>query len=224
MTDANNIVFIFEMIGTIAFAFSGAIIALQNEMDFFGVNVMGMVTAVGGGIIRDLVLGIVPPSMFMDYRYVLISTVTSSLIFCIVYNNNRMILYIFKLQDNHLIIFFDSIGLGIFTVIGINTAIQAGFSSSVFLLIFVGTITGIGGGILRDLMSCSMPIVMKKQIYASASIIGAIIYINIYGYFPKIAAMVIAAVTIVIIRILAVRFKWNLPRIRMQNDDKKQYL
>lgn len=219
MTDANNIVFIFEIIGTIAFAFSGAMLALQNEMDFFGVNVMGMVTAVGGGMIRDLVLGIIPPGMFINYRYVLVSTVTSSLIFCMAYND-KIRLYVFKLQYNHIIIFFDSIGLGIFTVIGINTAIQAGFSASVFLLIFVGTITGVGGGILRDLMSGSTPTVMKKQIYASASIIGAVIYINIYGCFPKIAAMMTAAAAVVIIRILAVRFKWNLPRVPMKDADK----
>jgi len=224
MTDVYNIVFIFEIIGTIAFAFSGAMIALQNEMDFFGVNVMGVGTAVGGGMIRDLVLGILPPSMFMDYRYVLISIVTSSLIFCIVYNNKKMILYIFELQYNHMIMFLDSIGLGIFTVIGINTAIEASFSDNAFILIFVGTVTGIGGGILRDLMSGSTPIVMKKHIYASASIIGAIIYINIYSFFPKIAAIMIAAAAVVVIRILAVRFNWNLPKIHLQNDDKKQYL
>ncbi|MEG1802220.1 MAG: TRIC cation channel family protein [Lachnospiraceae bacterium] len=213
MNYTNTVIFIFEIIGTIAFASSGALVGIRKNMDLLGVNVLGITTAVGGGLLRDLILGIHPPKMFQNYAYVAFAILTSCILFLIVYANKRFISSQFIEQYERAMTLFDAVGLGVFTVIGINTAIELSFEHNTFLLLFVGVITGIGGGVLRDIMAGTTPFVFVKQIYASASILGAVAYVILLNYIDDLPAMFISALIVFTTRMLAAYFKWNLPRI-----------
>lgn len=200
-----------ELIGTIAFAFSGVTVAIRRKMDIFGVLVLGTTAAVGGGVIRDVILGITPPTMFRNPIYVTTAAVTSLILFAIVYFKSNVWDSQYMLFSVQILNICDSIGLGVFTVVGVNTAIGAGYRFNEFLLIFVGTLTGVGGGILRDLLAGIMPTVLQKRIYASASIAGALCYTLLQRYIDDSAALLIAALTIFLIRYLAAKYRWNLP-------------
>lgn len=216
MNQTDYLVYIIEIIGTIAFASSGALLAMEKHMDIFGVCILGITTAVGGGIIRDVVLGNTPPNVFRDSSYVIVSIIVSTLLFILMYMKNRLNLLIFdkvKLFYHKAMMWMDAIGLGIFTVVGINTAITKGYEEHIFLLIFVGMVTGIGGGMLRDVMALRTPFVFVKHVYASASLVGAIAYIWLINYVPTAVGMAIAASIVVAIRVAAAHYKWNLPKI-----------
>ena len=209
-----TIVFLIEMIGTVAFASSGAMVGIRKNMDIFGVNMLGITTAVGGGIIRDLVLGATPPRTFKDPVYILVSMVTSCLLFICVYFNKQFLESKWMAQYERLMMTLDAIGLGAFTVMGIYVAIHRPDKKSALLLIFVGMVTGIGGGMLRDVMSGMTPFVFVKHVYACASMVGAIVCVALLQWIDEVPAMIIGAAVIVVIRLLAARFRWNLPRIR----------
>jgi len=210
MSYSELIVYLIEIIGTIAFASSGAMIAIEKNMDIFGINVLALTTALGGGLIRDLILGITPPNMFRDSSYAIVAIVTACLMFIICKIKKEWIDIIFRKHEYWLVI-MDAVGLGAFTVIGINTAWSKGYKDA-FLLIFVGVITGVGGGVLRDLMAQKMPFIFVRHIYACASLVGAIMFLILVNFIPMDASMIIAAVIIVIIRCLAAHYKWNLPK------------
>ena len=155
-TDMNiqeTVTFIMEMIGTVAFAASGAMVGAGRGMDIFGVCVLGVVTSVGGGMIRDIVLGIIPPNMFQHPSYTIVATITSCLVFFVLSVKRRLLEGHFKENYDRIMLVMDSIGLGIFTVVGVNTGINNGYMDHTFLLVFLGTITGVGGGLLRDMMA-----------------------------------------------------------------------
>lgn len=204
-----NIVYIIlEVISTIAFAISGALVAIEKKMDVFGVATLGLVTAIGGGVLRDLILGITPPTSFINPNNAIISIVTSIIIFLPIIRKN----IIKKEKTNELIMLItDSIGLGLFTVIGIKVAFDAGFSHNLFLAIFVGIITGVGGGVLRDIMAGNKPFIFIKYIYATASLIGAILCVILWKYTSEAIAMIVSGILIFLLRILAAHFRWNLP-------------
>ena len=165
-------IFCFEIAGTVAFASSGAVLAIKKRMDLFGVCTLGIVTAVGGGLCRDLVLGNIPPTMFVKPVYTLVAVITSIIIFCFVaIFKSRMSSQLLYLYEK-IMQFFDTIGLGIFSVTGVNTAFQMGYKNT-FLLIFVGMLTGVGGGLVRDLLAQQKPYILTKDVYAVASILGA---------------------------------------------------
>lgn len=205
----NTLVFIFEIVGTVAFAISGAITALKKQMDVFGVAILALVTAVGGGAIRDIVLGNTPPMTFRNPVYALVAIITGVAVFIplvrTVASKKQKAFDIFLLVT-------DSLGLGIFTVVGIRTAIEAGKGENWFLLIFVGVITGVGGGLLRDIMAGNTPYIFVKHVYASASLAGAILCVVLWKPLGATAAMTVSAVVIIIIRFLAARYKWSLPK------------
>ncbi len=209
-----TVFFILEIIGTIAFASSGALVGIRKNMDIFGVLVLGITTAVGGGCIRDLILGIHPPKMFHNFSYVGAAIATSCLLFLIFYLKKKLLESRFIETYEKAMNTFDAIGLGIFTITGIQTAISISDDFNMFLLIFVGVVTGIGGGMLRDIMSGSTPFVFVKHVYACASLIGAVLYILLYTHTNEIAAMIISAATVIAVRLLAAHYRWNLPRIR----------
>lgn len=216
MNQTEILVYIIEIIGTIAFASSGALLAMEKHMDIFGVNILGITTAVGGGIIRDVVLGNTPPNVFRNSSYVLVAIGVSTLLFIIMYIKDRINIQIFPRVKNYYdkaMLWMDAIGLGIFTVVGINTAVNHGYDGHVFLLIFVGMVTGIGGGMLRDVMALRTPFVFVKHIYACASLVGAIVYVWLINYIPNVCGMAIAATIVVAIRVLAAHYKWNLPKV-----------
>ncbi len=204
---------ILEITACIAFASSGVLTAAKMKMDVFGVIVLGVVTTVGGGLIRDIILGVRPPVMFTDKAYVLTSVITSLVLFVIIYlkkellNDSRR-----KLYDAMMLI-FDSIGLGIFTVVGVNTAMQLGYQDSGLLVIFVGVITGIGGGITRDVLTGNIPYIFVKHIYALASIAGAIVCYYTYHSLGADLSMTAGSIIIIAIRFAAAYFRWNMPHL-----------
>lgn len=205
-------IFAMELLGTVAFASSGALLAIQKEMDLFGVCVLGVTTAVGGGLIRDLILGIIPPGMFQRPVYTMVAVGVSILLFLILYINHNFLRGRMALAYDRIMLIFDAIGLGIFTVVGVNTAWNAG-SSQRFLLIFVGVLTGVGGGLLRDVMAQVKPYILTKHIYACASIVGAVVCVFGRKVLGRLGAMVAGAAVVMLIRFLAAHYRWNLPRI-----------
>ena len=216
MNYSDLIIYIFEMIGTVAFASSGALVGIRKNMDIFGVNVLGITTAVGGGCIRDIILGITPPKMFQNFSYVGASILISCILFTIFYLNQELLSSRFLETYERVMISLDAIGLGVFTVMGIRTAIKASFENNIFLLIFVGAGTGIGGGMLRDVMAGMTPFVFVKHVYAIASILGAVCYIILRLYIRDTISLFLGAAVVIIIRLLAAHFRWNLPRIRQK--------
>ena len=206
-----TITFILEMIGTIAFAASGALVGSEQKMDIFGVSVLGVITAVGGGMIRDVTLGIIPPGVFQKPVYAAVAVLTSVLVFFLLYFKREMLKG--NVTYDKVMLVMDSVGLGIFTVVGVNTGIRQGFADNTFLLVFVGTITGVGGGLLRDMMAEVPPYIFVKHIYACASIIGAIVCVYMNRFVGNVEAMVVSSVVVVLIRYLAAHYHWNLPRL-----------
>ena len=215
-------IFVTEIIGIIAFAISGAIVGIKKRFDIFGIIVLGVITAVGGGAIRDITLGIIPPTMFKNPIYVVVAFVTSLITFGaaaivrVKFNKNKQFFV-------EIVNFFDAIGLGVFAVTGTNTAIVHGFSNNAFLAIFVGVITGIGGGMVRDVLAGKVPFVLFKDIYASAAIVGAGIYYFMYtSSCSPILSVVTAIVITIIIRMLASYYHLGLPKLPRINFDNEK--
>lgn len=200
--------FLFEIIGTVAFAISGAMTALKKNMDIFGVMILGLTTAVGGGALRDIVLGLTPPTMFRQPVYALLALAVSVAVFI---PGVRKLLMKNPLLYERILLCMDSLGLGVFTVVGIRTAIAAG-QDGAFLLLFVGMVTGVGGGVLRDLFAGNTPSIFVKQVYASASGAGAILCIVLLAPLGQTAATILGALTVFVLRLLAAHFRWSLPR------------
>ena len=205
----NTVFFIFEIIGVIAFSLSGALTAMKKEMDIFGACVLGMTTSIGGGIIRDVILGITPPTAFINPLYAIIGFLIPA------------ITYIPKLQKfftrkhktyDFCLMIADALGLSIFTVVGVNACFDAIESPNVFTVIFLGVITGVGGGILRDVMSLNLPKVFVKHFYACASLLGAVASFVIRIYFSTVFATITGAIVVLTLRILAYKLRWTLPK------------
>lgn len=152
MTD--TVLFILEIVGTAVFAASGALAGLQRQLDAFGVVILGVCTACGGGVIRDLTLGITPPVMFCQPVYALVAMGVSALVFLPAV---RHLLAVESRAYELVMLWLDSIGLGLFTVVGVQCAFQQAQDYNLFLLVFVGVITGVGGGVLRDVLSNQKP-------------------------------------------------------------------
>ena len=203
-----HFIFILEIIGTVAFAASGAMTALKKDMDIFGVTILGLTTAVGGGAVRDIILGVTPPTMFEKPVYALVAAVVSIIVF--IPNIRHMLMKNHKVYDL-VIRTMDSLGLAIFTVMGISTAKAVADEYNLFLLVFVGVITGVGGGVMRDIMAGDTPYIFVKHIYACASILGALACVLLWTPLGTVWAMFIGAALVFAIRLLAAHFKWSLP-------------
>ncbi|MDP4108400.1 MAG: TRIC cation channel family protein [Bacillota bacterium] len=204
-----TLIFLLEIVGTVAFTFSGAMTGLKKKMDIFGVVILGLTTAVGGGIIRDLTLGITPPKTFQNPVYALISIFTAILIF--IPGANKYLTRNRTIYERILFI-MDTLGLGVFTVTGIYTAYEKSNGFNCFLLVFVGVITGVGGGVLRDLLAGNTPYIFVKHVYACASIAGAVICVLMWHNAGSTFSMLTGIAVIVLLRFLSAYFKWNLPR------------
>lgn len=192
--------FILELIGTVAFAISGASVALEKKMDIFGVAILGMTTAVGGGIMRDLIIGVIPPTAFQRPVYALTALATSVIVFLPFVRKHLS-------TDSVILLVMDSLGLGIFTVTGVMTCASL---NNVFLQIFVGTLTGVGGGVLRDIFAGIRPSIFVKHFYATASLIGALVCSLLIPLGQDIS-MIIGAFVVTVLRLLAAKYRWNLP-------------
>ena len=204
---------IIEFIGVVSFAVSGAMIAIKHRSDIFGVVFLGCTTALGGGATRDIMLGILPPSVFTNWVLVLSAAVSSALVFvtalCF---KERYFENTHKIEVVNNVI--DAMGLGAFTVTGINSAFSHVGGNNILLGVFMGVMTGVGGGVLRDLLSGTAPVVFKKHVYALASISGGIVYcvMTMLGASKTLSA-ICCMLIVFAIRVLATIFKWNLPRI-----------
>ena len=194
---------ILEIIGTIAFAVSGAVVGIRKKMDILGVVTLGIITAVGGGILRDIIIGVVPPTAFRDPIYALIAIVTGIIAF-LPFIRKRINL------DHFIWILADSIGLGAFTMIGVSTGAA---TDNLFLQVFLGVLTGVGGGVIRDICSGDIPMIFVRHFYACPCIIGAVACAVLNRYDPDLA-IVSGFAIILILRLLAAKFRWHLPKAK----------
>lgn len=202
--------FFLEVIGTIAFAFAGALVAIDNDLDLFGIECMAVMTACGGGMTRDLLLGNTPPMMFRNPVYVLSAVATAFLTFVIYH---KFVQSRFKDKILDIVNVLDAIGLAIFTTVAMDLAIQLGHESG-FLICAVGVITAVGGGLLRDMMCNVKPAVLTKDIYATASMVGAVAYFfMLKTAIPAVVSNFIALVLIFGMRMWAIVHNVNLPTI-----------
>ena len=210
----DEFIFILELIGTVAFASSGAMIAIEKKMDIFGVNVLGATTAVGGGIMRDIILGLTPPGAFSHPVYVLVAALTSTILFVFAYAKPTAFESRVKTDYYDKLMFWcDTAGLGIFTVVGIQAAVRAVGGENVFFFVFIGTLTGVGGGVLRDIMAGETPYILVKHIYACAAIAGGIVCVVGRTAFGEAYGTILGLAATVLIRFLAAHFRWNLMRV-----------
>ena len=209
----DEIMFVIELIGAAAFAVSGAMAAIEKRADIFGVLFLAVTTALGGGVIRDVLIGRIPPVMFVSYWYLLISVVAALAVFIDAYlRSEKYKLHLDKLDAVNNI--FDAIGLAVFTVSGMNAAMPV--SDNVILVLFVGMCTGVGGGMLRDVMTNTMPKVLRKRVYAVASLLGGGLYYAMYALgVNQIVSLGCGMLLIFALRLFATIYKWNLPSVKL---------
>ena len=204
-----HLILCMELMGTLAFAASGALTGLRKNMDIFGICILALTTAVGGGVIRDLILGNTPPATFQNPIYATVALVTALVLF--LPGLRHFLMRDARLFD--LVLFWmDAVGLGIFTVVGIRIAYAHVPQAGIFLLIFVGVVTGVGGGVLRDIMAGDTPYIFVRHVYASASLVGALLCGLLWHILGELPSMLLGTGVILLIRILSRKFNWNLPR------------
>lgn len=198
---------IIEYVGTFAFAISGIRMAANKQFDLFGAYIVGLVTAIGGGTIRDLCLGITPFWM-LNASYLIWSGI--ALLFVIIFR-----VHLFRLNNTFFI--FDTIGLALFTVVGIEKTLSMGFDN--WVAIMMGMITGAAGGVFRDIFINQIPLIFRKDIYAMACIIGGIVYFtcSYFGIENEIA-QITCAVSVAMTRIIAIKFGIALPKIKPEDN------
>lgn len=208
-----NVIFqVCEWIGTAAFAVSGAMVAVDKGTDIFGVLLLAIITALGGGTLRDVLIGHFPPRMFTNYQYLLLAAICALAVFGLARRFKEQ--YVRRESTiEHINNVFDAIGLGVFAVSGARIGLEAGFAGNAFLVTFLGMTTAVGGGMLRDVLLREVPFVLKQRVYAVAAIAGALSYwlLQHVGLNPA-AAYAVGFVVTVVLRILATVFRWNLPR------------
>jgi uncharacterized membrane protein YeiH len=209
-----SFIFYMDIIGTIAFAISGVMVAVRKDMDAFGIIILALVTATGGGVLRDILIGQIPPVMFRNPVYVIISVITACVAFLILYFNKGISKKNIASITDKLLFWFDTLGLAAFTVDGVSAGMQTGSNRSLFLVVFLGTITGVGGGIMRDILATEMPYIFVRHIYAIASIIGALLTGILWPVAGQNHAILTGFIVTILIRALAAHYKWNLPHIR----------
>ena len=202
-------ILILELIGTMAFAVSGAMTGLRKNLDIFGVCILGLTTAVGGGILRDVILGNTPPATFQNPIYAAVALGTSLILFL---PQVRHFLMRNPIQFDRVLLVMDSVGLGFFNVMGIRIACAHAARPTMFLLVFVGVVTGVGGGLLRDMMAGDTPYIFVKHVYACASLAGALVCAALWRPAGELPAMLAGLGVVTLIRFLSAHFRWNLPK------------
>lgn len=207
--------FILELVGVASFAVSGAMVGIDKKADAFGVIFLAIVTALGGGVLRDMMLGHLPPRMFTSFVYIALAAGCAAVVFIDALarrDKYRMRKERIDAIDN----IFDAAGLAAFTVSGMDIAIAECGMGNAVLIVALGMTTGIGGGMLRDVLTNAMPMVLRKRVYAVASLLGALLYyLLLYLRVDNMVSAVAAMVLIFALRMLATVFKWNLPRAEL---------
>ena len=200
-----SIIHLLDLFGTMAFAVTGSFKAIEQKSDIVGVIILSIITGLAGGIIRDIVFGRFPPIAIIDPMYLIITISTGIAIF---------FLYPQVKKHWNLFIKFDAIGLGVFTVIGATVAYTL-YGHNFLVMAFAGVLTAIGGGILRDVFVNQIPIVFIKELYVSVSFVGILIFYILLIFTDSNIAALIAVVSVTTIRLLAIKYEWNLPRTRI---------
>ena len=195
-----------DLFGTMAFAVTGAFKAVEHKADIVGVLILSTITGVAGGVIRDIIFGKLPPTAVINPLYIIITISTGVVIF---------LLYPILKTHWNLFLKFDAVGLGVFTVIGSAFAYNI-FGLNFLTMSFAGVLTAVGGGILRDALVNEIPIVFTKELYASASFIGIVILFVMLSININLSLASIPTIVVVTsIRLIAMKFNWNLPRARI---------
>lgn len=198
-----NLTEIIDFLGTIAFAISGVLAGLRKRLDIFGILIVAVVTSVGGGTLRDVLIGKTPVTWMLNisFVYLILATVILAIIF------RKQLKYL-----RHSLFLFDTIGIALYTVTGVQIGLQAGLNPAI--CVAVGTMTACFGGVIRDILCTEIPVIFRKEIYASACIAGGLVYVllDYYRVYPEFIA-IIAGSTVIIIRISAVIFKIRMPNI-----------
>ena len=207
---------IIESIGVVAFSVSGAMVAIRRKTDLFGVILLAIITTLGGGLTRDVIFSFTPPAFFNSKEYLLLSTIVSVIVFLFARKFSNTYLQN-ETRIEHINDIFDALGLGIFAVMGVKVAFEQGYENNALISITCGAITCICGGMLRDVLTNSTPFVLVKRIYAIAAIAGSSTYYLLYIYSESIGledsfAMILGLAVTFILRILAMAFKWNMPK------------
>lgn len=194
----------FDLTGTFVFALSGAITAVKHRLDAFGVLVLCFVTGNAGGITRDVMIGAIPPAAISEWRYVAVSVLAGLIVFFAYPNINRL---------SSPVLLFDAAGLGLFCVAGADKALT--FHAGPVAATLLGMVTGIGGGMVRDVLVMEIPSVLRTELYAVAALLGAAFTVagQRFGMPLHLAAPIGAALCIVL-RLLALRYRWHLPVAR----------
>jgi len=199
---------IFDIMGTIAFAVSGAMVAIQRKMDIFGTIVLAALTAVGGGMVRDVLAGITPPMALCNITDFMLSIIIAILL-SLIYSfwpfsapNKNFLLWLYNV--------FDTVGLASFTITGMLTGLSRDTGNPYVLPVLLGVITAVGGGILRDLMAHRMPAVLYKDVYATAALFGAVISCAMQNYADTITMAWVCFVLVIGVRFSALHYGWHL--------------
>ncbi|MGW0041581.1 trimeric intracellular cation channel family protein [Rhodococcus sp. NPDC003348] len=199
---------VLELVGVIAFAASGALVAVTKRLDFFGVCLIGVFTAIGGGVLRDVLLGITPPTSLNTWKYFTTALVTSVVVFFAHAAVRRL---------RREILVLDAVGMGLFASSGATIALDVGASSQAAMLI--GATTAIGGGVLRDILVNEMPLLLHRDLYAIPALIGSTVVVACAALgLTANAGLVIGTVSASVLRLLALWRKWNLPGPRHVDD------
>lgn len=214
--DTGTLMTLSDMLGTVAFSISGAVCAIERGLDLFGVVFLGVVTAIGGGIIRDTMLGVCPPASFTDYIYLLLAVGTAAAVWTLAWlatQGKRPA----RFRDDPVLNVCDAIGLGVFSVIGVQAGIAAGLEENFYFCLFLGLTTGVGGGMLRDVLIGEIPFVLRKHFYAMASLVGALCYYCTRLASPN-GSILVSTLLVVGLRVCAFHFRWSLPRLPVDGD------
>ena len=198
---------ILDLFGTMAFAVTGAFRAIEHGSDIIGIIILATITGVAGGILRDIVFGRIPPLAIANPLYLIITVTTAVILF-----------FLYRILEKHRNLFlkFDAIGLGVFTVIGATFAYNL-VGLNFLAMAFSGLLTAIGGGILRDVFVNEVPMVFVKELYASASFVGVVTFFGLLvANFDFNVAAISSIATATGLRLLAMRYNWNLPRAKAE--------
>ena len=199
-----DIIYALDIIGTFAFAISGALVAYKKEFDLFGVIIIAFVTAVGGGMLRDVLINAHPINWIGDLNY--IWTILIAVFFTFLFRSKIAPL-------SKTMFLFDTIGISVFTLLGLQKGLH--YNLHPFIAIIMGMSSAVMGGVIRDVLTNEIPLIFKKEIYASACLAGGIVYLFL-GYLPVSSHLqfIIAATVIVIIRLVSVKYHLQLPKIK----------
>lgn len=196
-----NAIEIIDIIGTFVFALSGVMVAVEHKFDFFGTIILAFVTAVGGGTLRDILIGSTPVSWMGSeiLIYVIFATIPMAYLFLNFLKKLRRTMFI-----------FDTIGIGLFTILGLEKSLEIGLSP--VIAVMMGVVSAVFGGVIRDVLSNEIPLIFRKEIYAFACFAGAIVYVVMEQLVTiQEVNMLISILTVILIRVFAIKYKWSIP-------------